>query len=449
MAFTTYKAYETFKGKGAKTAQKLVESNAVIARNLEMSVMEISMATHPDIVLDTTDLANRTRRNAISSKDMALGTKKSKDIQTALAGEAGTAPERVRDRVESLSKSAKAAEKGSEQAVKTKLKFSTTEYRIRLFACAMSLCMLIVACIAASEAWEEMGLVERIQTVLTLVIQACQLIVDILILVCAVPGWVGLAIAAVGWLLSVVISWICGSPEPPPERLTKWWDANKPEVKGGFFQRIPADPECLLKYTMNTTKVTVGKDETLVLTGDLAGRSVDPQFDRLTSINVFFSAGTVAGTSVLFGAKLAELLSKSSDPDSGQCSIVLPASLTKVYKEKPEDKGLPIFPAQIGEIGTSLTTSRYDLGVTVENTARTENDPLSAITFDKGEQIVFKLRGVIAPHALPDATDKTDYSKSKTAPPWKTSTIKVVESYANAKDEPQGTAEVEFVIEKA
>ncbi|KAH9222611.1 hypothetical protein DL95DRAFT_380942 [Leptodontidium sp. 2 PMI_412] len=130
LAFTTYKAYETFKGKGAKTAQKLVESNAVIARKMEMSVMEISMATHPDIVLDTTDLANRTRRNAISSKDMALGTNKSRNVQAALAGEAGAAPEQVRDRVESLSKSGKAAVKGQEQAVKTKLKFSTQEYRI-------------------------------------------------------------------------------------------------------------------------------------------------------------------------------------------------------------------------------------------------------------------------------------------------------------------------------
>lgn len=452
MAFTTYKAYETFKGKGVKTAQKLAESNAVIARNLEMSVMEISMATHPDVVLDTTDLANRTRRNAISSKDMALGTNKSRNVQAALAGEAGAAPEQVRDRVESLSKSAKAAEKGSGQAVKTKLKFSTTEYVIRGFACAMSLAMLIIACIAASQAWEEMGLVERIQTVLTLVIQACQLIVDILILICAVPGWVGLAIAAIGWLLSLVVTWIWGSPEPPPERLTKWWDANKPEVEGGFFQRIPAEPQCLLKYTMNTTKAAVGSDATLVVTGDPAGRSVDQQFDRLTSINVYFSAGTVAGTSVLFDTKaqpLADLLSKSSDPGPGECSIALPASLTKVYKAKPEDAGRPIFPAQIGEIGTSLTTFRYDLGIEVDNAARAGDAPLPAIAFDKGEQIVFKLRGVVAPHALPDATDKTDYSKSKTAAPWKTYTIKVVESYADAKDEAQGTAEVEFVIEKA
>ncbi|KAK1566175.1 uncharacterized protein LY79DRAFT_708171 [Colletotrichum navitas] len=173
LAFTTYKAYETFKGKGVKAAQKLAESNAVIARNLEMSVMEVSMATHPDVVLETTDLANRTRRNAISSKDMALGTNKSRNVQATLAGEAGAAPEQVRDRIDSLSKSAKAAAKGSEQVVKTKLKFSTTEYAIRGFACAMSLAMLIIACIAGSQAWEEMGLVERIQTVLALVIQAC------------------------------------------------------------------------------------------------------------------------------------------------------------------------------------------------------------------------------------------------------------------------------------
>jgi len=197
LAFTTYKAYKMFKGKGVKTAQKLTESNAVVAQKLEVSIMEISMATHPDVVLDTTNLANRTHCNAISPKDMALGTNKLRNVQAALAGEAGAAPEQVLDQVKSMSKSAKAAEKGSEQAVKTKLKFSTKEYMIRGFACAMSLAMLIIACIAASEAWEEMGLVKRIQMVLTLVIQACQLIVDILILICAVPGWVSHRMAAI------------------------------------------------------------------------------------------------------------------------------------------------------------------------------------------------------------------------------------------------------------
>ncbi|KAH7413881.1 hypothetical protein DE146DRAFT_731458 [Phaeosphaeria sp. MPI-PUGE-AT-0046c] len=449
LAFTTYKAYETFKGKGVKTAQKVIESNAVIARNLEMSVMEISMATHPDIILETTDLANRTRRNAISSKDMALGTNRSRNVQAALAGEAGAAPEKVLDRADSMSKSGKAGKK-SEQAFKTKSKFSTTEYAIRGFACAMSLAMLIIACIAAAQAWEEMGLVERIQTVLTLVIQACQLIVDILILVCAVPGWVGLAIAAIGWLLSLIVTWIWGRPEPPPERLTKWWTANQPGAAGGFFERLPAEPKCLLDYTLNTTSATVGKDATLVITGNFADRGVDSQFDRLTAINVYFSSSTVNGTSVLFDAKaqrLEALLSKSSDPAPGQCSMAIPASLTTVYKAKPEDAGRPVYPAQIGEIGTSPTTFRYDLGIEVDNTARTETDPLPAITFNKGEQIVFKLRGVIAAHALPDASDKTDYSKS--TPPWKKYTIQVVESYADAKDELQGTSEVELTIEKA
>jgi hypothetical protein len=99
-------------------------------------------------------------------------------------------------------------------------------------------------------------------------------------------------------------------------------------------------------------------------------------------------------------------------------------------------------------VGTSLTTSRYELGIEVDITARAKDDPLPAIAFEKGEHIVFKLRGVIAAHALPDAADKTDYSKGKTLPPWKTYTIKVVESYADAKDELQGTAEVEFVIEE-
>jgi hypothetical protein len=304
LAFTTYKAYKMFKGKGVKTAQKLTESNAVVAQKLEVSIMEISMATHPDVVLDTTNLANRTHCNAISPKDMALGTNKLRNVQAALAGEAGAAPEQVLDQVKSMSKSAKAAEKGSEQAVKTKLKFSTKEYMIRGFACAMSLAMLIIACIAASEAWEEMGLVKRIQMVLTLVIQACQLIVDILILICAVPGWVGLAIAAIGWLLSLIVTWIWGSPEPPVERLTNWWKANNPEVEGGFFKRMPAEPQCLLKYNISTDKATVGSDDavntikatvssdaTLTITGELVNRSADLDFDRLTSINVYFSAG--------------------------------------------------------------------------------------------------------------------------------------------------------------
>jgi hypothetical protein len=202
LAFTACKAYETYKGQGAMTAQKVVESNAVVARNLELSVMEISMATHPDVVLDTTDLANRCRRNAISSKNMAIGTNKSKNVQSALAGEAGAAPKLVRDRLETMVKP-----KVSSVAAKPP-RFSTTEYVIRGFACAMSLAILVIACIAAAESWAEMGLVERIQTVLTLVIQACQLIVEILVLICAVPFWVGLAIAAIGWLLSYVVTLI-------------------------------------------------------------------------------------------------------------------------------------------------------------------------------------------------------------------------------------------------
>lgn len=423
----------------------MLESNAVIARNLEMSVMKISMASHPNVVLDTTDLANRCRRNAVSSKNMALGTNKSRNVQAALAGEAGAAPVPVvRNGVERM---------GEPRAlVVTKPpRFSTTEYVIRGFACAMALAILIIACIAAAETWEDMGLVERIQTVLTLVIQACQLIVEVLVMICTVPFWVGLAIAAIGMLLSYIVTWIWGAPEPPTARLTKWWETNKPDASGGFFQRIPAEPQCLLEYTMKTDQATLGSDTTLVITGDLANRSVDPQFDRLTSINVYFSASTVAGTSALFDAKaqpLADLISKSSDPSPGECSITLPQALTKLYKAKPEDAGVPVFPAQIGEIGTSPSTFRYDLGIEVDNTARAQNDALPAITFDKGEQIVFKLRGVIAAHALPDANDKTDYSKAETLPPWKMYTIKVVESYADAKDEVQGTAEVDLVVEK-
>jgi hypothetical protein len=377
---------------------------------------------------------------------MAIGTNKSKNVQSALAGEAGAAPKLVRDRLETMVKP-----KVSSVAAKPP-RFSTTEYVIRGFACAMSLAILIIACIAAAESWEEMGLVERIQTVLTLVIQACQLIVEILVLVCAVPFWVGLAIAAIGWLLSYVVTLIWGAPEPPTERLTSWWKTNEPKVMGGFFHRLPAEPECLLEYTMNMEKATVSSDATLVITGNLANRSMDSQFDRLTAINVYFSASPEPGTAVLFNAKaqpLADLISETPDPGPGKCSIVLPPALTKVYKAKPEEAGLLVFPAQIGPVGTSLTTSRYELGIEVDNTAREKDAPLPAITFEKGEQIVFKLRGVIAAHALPDAADKTDYSKGKTLPPWKTYTIKVVESYADAKDEVQGTAEVEIVIEKA
>jgi len=67
---------------------------------------------------------------------------------------------------------------------------------------------------------------------------------------------------------------------------------------------MPAEPQCLLKYNISTDKATVGSDDavntikatvssdaTLTITGELVNRSADLDFDRLTSINVYFSAG--------------------------------------------------------------------------------------------------------------------------------------------------------------
>jgi hypothetical protein len=107
--------------------------------------------------------------------------------------------------------------------------------------------------------------------------------------------------------------------------LTNWWKTNEPKVTGGFFHRLPAEPECLLEYTMNMEKATVGNDATLVITGNLANRSMDSQFDRLTAINVYFSASTKPGTAVLFNAKaqpLADRLSES--PIQAQETAALP-----------------------------------------------------------------------------------------------------------------------------
>jgi hypothetical protein len=50
------------------------------------------------------------------------------------------------------------------------------------------------------------------------------------------------------------------------------------------------------------------------------------------------------------------------------------------------------------EMGNRLTVN-----LEVDNAARAGDAPLPATTFAKGQQIVFKLRGVIAAHALPDA----------------------------------------------
>ncbi|KAL2062603.1 hypothetical protein VTL71DRAFT_5675 [Oculimacula yallundae] len=191
-------------------------------------------------------------------------------------------------------------------------------------------------------------------------------------------GWVGLAIAAIGFLLWQIFTWILGSPAPPKGRLTTWWELNGPDVTGGFFKRIPIERECLLKYTIKTIKATVGCDTTLVITSDPANRSVDLMFTRLTSINVFFSSGILADTGALFNEKaqsLADQLSTTPDPGLGECSIALPPSLSKVYKPKPEDPARPVFPAAIGPVGINFTTFRYDLGVQVDNASRAPDAP--------------------------------------------------------------------------
>ncbi|KAF4339123.1 ubiA prenyltransferase family domain protein [Fusarium beomiforme] len=415
LVFSTYKAFELFRGKEMQTARSLAESTALNARQLELSVMKISMTTHPDVVLDTTDLAQRTRRNAITSKDMALGTKRSRSVMSALAGEDRT--QDVPSKAETLSRSEKTAEKGWAQSLKSKLNLTLQKQRYAYSA---------VPCQRPCSSWRAS------HTLLSLTIQLCNLILDFAVIFCVVPADV-----------------IFGTPRPPPTRLEKWWKENNPENDKGFFKRIPDKPKTLLDYSIDTTKFTVGSDSTLVITARANKRGMDSQFERLKSININFAASTVSGTGVLFNAKTqprSDLLKHSADPGPGECSVYLPASLNKIYQTDQHDTRRPMFPAQINQIGTSLTTFRYDLGVEVDDEGRAPDSPLLSIRLEEGEQIVFKMRGIIADQAKPDAKDKTDYSK--TTPPWKKYTISVVETYLDANDEMQGVAETEFEIEK-
>ncbi|KAL7946860.1 hypothetical protein V8C42DRAFT_364147 [Trichoderma barbatum] len=445
LVFSTYKSVQLAKGWDPGNVSKVGELTHSASLNLEMAVVSRSMHMHPDIVLEQTDFAKRARRNAVASRDLALGTKKARSIQAAMLPDS-VKPKLWKDRIISFKDSAKSRIKGWGQAIKARCKFNMTETFLRGFSAAMSLTMLVLSCITAAQLWADQELGERFMAVFNLVVQFANLIVEAAVLLFAVPVYIGLAILLISTLVQVLFS-IFYTPKAPKARIQKWWESNKPK-SNGFFDRLPEDPSSTLQYSINQTKVIPGADTSLIITGSKRAQDPETGHKRLRSISVRYSAAQSATAKFLFDTKkqaLAEVISSSADPAPGESCIILPPSLQTVFKtESALEKS--VYPCGLAPIGTGISSQSYDLGVEVDPTAVADKTPLPSISLASGEQLVFKIRGVIAQPAPKNEADKTDYSKS--TPPWKKFEVRITETYADEMDEITGHHEVVFEIEK-
>jgi hypothetical protein len=143
--------------------------------------------------------------------------------------------------------------------------------------------------------------------------------------------------------------------------------------------------------------------------------------------------------------KMKDETDQAQDPQPGSCTVVLPASLQATRKNATgTDKRA--FVAGMTSIATITKVKTFDLEIDVDADDLPAEQALPSISLLAAEQIVFKLRDVIALPVAKDEKDKTDYSRS--IPPWRKYELRIVESYADDNNEPQGVLESVIALEK-
>ena len=442
LVFTAYKSLQIFKGWDPKNMTRTGELTHTVAAQLEMATIPRSMHLHPDAVLESTDFATRARRNAITSKALALGSEKSESMVDAMLPDAQR-PMSWKDRAVNLKNSAKNKVKGWGQAIQAKSRFNVTETILRGVCVGFSATMLVLACITAGQLWVDQSPVERILGVINLLVQTVNLIIEVATIFKAVPGWIGIAMLVVGILLPYLITWFFGDPKADTPSVVAWYNSNWT----AFLSSTPEEPLPRYEYKAEVDKLTPGQDTTIAIICKPREKLLENGFTILTDISARFTA-SATDTNSLFNSRatpISEALSTSGDLQPGECSIVRPESLQQKLKRQ-DGKDEPAFLANIIYAGTSPVIKTYELGIQVNNDGLAADQPRSSIRLAAGEQLVLKMRGVIASAGERPADDKVDYKTD--VPPWRKYQLRIVETYSDDKGEPQGIMEAVIDLEK-
>jgi hypothetical protein len=444
---TTISALQLWRGTHLREPAPGVNPGAVAdahAANAEREIGRRASQAHPENVALDLDRYQAQRRNAFRIKTLGGLERNPKTVMEYFVS--SKLPQNWKTRVQNYMADKMQEFKDGWTASKARIKQNITVTGFSGLMAAASVVLLVVACIQTAELFKDpnSSSAQKAVAVLGLVFQFIGVILEIVSIFRAVPGWISVGVLVVGLVLSIIAVSLLKAPDPPKTPLQTWW-----ENKGKDFvaSKLPSPPKARFAWSATPTKVKSGDDTTIVVKGKqekvaaLSSDLEDLDSRNLSRIEVEFTTKKDDSTT-LFDTTDNETFATATGTDLAinQCKITFPDSVSgRIWSSVvPEN---------------TTTVKRYSATIQLRDRADmvpalAQKDSLPFIDVGEGNEVWFQLRGKIAKRETEPSKEKVVGGENGQIATWKRYQLLVKETYANQYNEPVFVTEETIDLEK-